>query len=306
MNIVKTNQIRHSVLCVTYNQEQYIEKAIESLFQGSVVPHEVFVFDDCSVDRTIERLEVLREKYGDVIKVIRNEKNLGVFGNLNQIKTYPTGDIIHLLAGDDWIEPGIFEEMNNIVDRKNLKPIDESFAIVCESYSFKDNSLKKIPLKLREGDALYKAILRREIYYMPVGLSAKYFKNFPNYRLDLGVWADYLHTVCFTKNCSSVYLANKAFPVYREGVGLSSKLSPRNQYISFLKAIDVLMKEHSDILDFKDKLYLKYSVAFYKFLLQKNFLNFTRLLIYISLNIGNGVKLSDLKVLARSFFSDVA
>lgn len=296
MNIDKKVDVKHSVLCITYNQESYIEKAISTLFEGTVHPYEVIVFDDCSSDATYEKLLALQNKFGSVLKIIRNENNLGIFKNLNQIKSHPTGDIIHLLAGDDWFEPGMFEEMNNLIKKKDLNPKNERFAIVCESFAYRNETLNRIAIKKSKIIKLYKSMLRRELYYMPVGLSAAYFKTYPTYKTDIGLWADYVHTVLFTRNCEQLYFLDAAYPVYREGVGVSSKSNEKTQYQSFLKSTELLLSEHLEILDNDDISYLNYSKDLYSFLIDKKLTSLVKVVVSFIININNGAKIRDLKL----------
>ena len=133
--------VRHSVLVVTFNQEAYIEQAIASLFHGAVWPDEVIVADDCSGDGTVDLLMRLREQYPDRIRVMCNRVNLGIYSNLNQLAPLATGDIVHMLAGDDWYEPGMFERMNAEIARRGLNPRGERFMLAPDAYWFKDAHL---------------------------------------------------------------------------------------------------------------------------------------------------------------------
>ena len=59
-----------SVLCITYNQEKYISKALDSIFsQNTTFDFEVIVHDDASTDGTKAILEKYKERFGDKLKV---------------------------------------------------------------------------------------------------------------------------------------------------------------------------------------------------------------------------------------------
>lgn len=125
------------VCIVTYNQEQYIAQAIESVLMQEPCGHEVvaYVGDDCSTDRTGEICDEIANRYSSTktqintvpainqkkiekntensqsvrIKVIHNEKNLGLVGNtmnLLDIMRKDGCDYIAMLDGDDyWSDP---------------------------------------------------------------------------------------------------------------------------------------------------------------------------------------------------------
>lgn len=114
-------KVKHTVLMVSYNQEEYLPLALDSLFSQSELPYEVVISDDCSTDGTWNVIMEYYNKYPAIVKPIRNKRNLGVFGNINQVKKLPTGDIISWLSGDDLYKPGIFETFNEVVSGDNEK-----------------------------------------------------------------------------------------------------------------------------------------------------------------------------------------
>ena len=48
--------IKISVFIVTYNQEAYVEQAIDSVLQQSVKPYEIVISDDCSKDGILYKI----------------------------------------------------------------------------------------------------------------------------------------------------------------------------------------------------------------------------------------------------------
>ena len=96
-----------SVLMVTYNHEQYIAKALESVFaQKHPYSFEVVVGDDASTDRTSEIVADFSQKYPGVIKFIRHPKNVGHCRNYFCVLKACQGEYVALLDGDDyWTDP---------------------------------------------------------------------------------------------------------------------------------------------------------------------------------------------------------
>lgn len=70
----KKNKI--SVIVSAYNTESYIEKCINSLINQSYSNMEIIIVNDCSTDKTREKLV----QYENIqnIKIIDNEKNMGL------------------------------------------------------------------------------------------------------------------------------------------------------------------------------------------------------------------------------------
>lgn len=92
-----------SVILFTYNQERYVEEAIMGLLSQDYDNIEFIFSDDCSQDMTpfiIQRY--INEKFlGRKVIFNRNERNLGIVGNLNKAISLASGDYYVLAAGDD-------------------------------------------------------------------------------------------------------------------------------------------------------------------------------------------------------------
>lgn len=95
-----------SVALITYKQEGYIDECIQSALAQKVdFPMEIVVGDDCSPDSTGAILEGYAQKYPDIVKYKRREKNLGMHRNWEQTIRDCNGKYIALLEGDDyWID----------------------------------------------------------------------------------------------------------------------------------------------------------------------------------------------------------
>lgn len=104
----KGKDITVSILCATFNHEDFIEDAIHGfLSQKTTFPFEVIIRDDASSDRTAKIIKSFADKYPDIIKPI--------FETVNQyphIKAMPIlrnramGKYLAYCEGDDyWIDP---------------------------------------------------------------------------------------------------------------------------------------------------------------------------------------------------------
>jgi len=92
-----------SVLCITYNQADYIGQALDSfLAQVTDFDVEIVVSDDCSTDATQEILESYRQRLGGKIRVLRSSVNLGVTRNFRRAMNACRGKYIALCEGDDF------------------------------------------------------------------------------------------------------------------------------------------------------------------------------------------------------------
>lgn len=124
-------------LCLlAFNQEEFIEDAVNSALMQTYPYLEILISDDCSSDRTFEIIEELIKEYNGQHKVIlnKNSKNLNIGGHLNTISKIASGDLIVFAAGDDISLPYRVEKLVNrwfelrmpsIVMHSNYTPINE-------------------------------------------------------------------------------------------------------------------------------------------------------------------------------------
>lgn len=65
-----------SILCTSYNHENYIEEAIDGfLMQETDFPFEIIIHDDASTDNTVDKIKPYAEKYPNIIKTILQKEN---------------------------------------------------------------------------------------------------------------------------------------------------------------------------------------------------------------------------------------
>ena len=92
-----------SVAMITYNHEPFIREAIEGvLMQQTHFPYELVIGEDCSTDRTREICIEYQQKHPDKIRLLLNEKNLGMMPNFIQTLNACSGKYIALCEGDDY------------------------------------------------------------------------------------------------------------------------------------------------------------------------------------------------------------
>ena len=108
MEISKTNQTPLlSILCITYNHEKSISKAINSfLKQEASFDFEIVIGEDCSTDKTLEIIFEFQKNHPEIIKIIKSENNVGVVENFRRTLAACRGKYIALCEGDDyWNDP---------------------------------------------------------------------------------------------------------------------------------------------------------------------------------------------------------
>jgi glycosyltransferase involved in cell wall biosynthesis len=107
----------HVSVCVpTYNYGRFLPDCIESVLQQDLGDFELIICDDASTDET----QHLLEAYATIdprIRVVRNERRLGMNGNLKRAADFARGSLIKILCADDWLAPSCLSTMADLMDR---------------------------------------------------------------------------------------------------------------------------------------------------------------------------------------------
>lgn len=101
-----------SIITVTYNVADTIEKTIESVLNQTYDNIEYIIVDGMSTDGTWEKIC----KYSDQISVMIHEPDKGLYYAMNKGIHRATGDIIGIINGDDWYPPDAVETAVSMMD----------------------------------------------------------------------------------------------------------------------------------------------------------------------------------------------
>lgn len=110
----------NSIILSTYNGEKYIRDQMQSLLNQTRQADEVFIFDDCSSDNTINIVNdfIKENQLGERWTVYQNSHNKGWESNFMDAISVVSGDIVFFCDQDDfWLKNKI--EIYNKVFRNN-------------------------------------------------------------------------------------------------------------------------------------------------------------------------------------------
>ncbi|SFB75440.1 Glycosyl transferase family 2 [Flexibacter flexilis DSM 6793] len=92
-----------SVCMITYNHEQYIAQAIESIIgQQTDFDYELIIGEDCSKDGTRSICVDYQQKYPDKIKLVLHNPNVGMLPNFLSVLDKCEGEFVAMCEGDDY------------------------------------------------------------------------------------------------------------------------------------------------------------------------------------------------------------
>lgn len=143
-----------SIVVLTYNQEQYIEAALEGVASQDYPNLEIIVSDDNSNDNTKKVIENFRLKYKGSQKIIYNynNENLGLVRHFNKIMSMVTGDYVVLAAGDDIS----LKNRTTLSVREIRKAGVDSLALNFKYIDGKGNDMNKCAFKLTNDIKIFK------------------------------------------------------------------------------------------------------------------------------------------------------
>lgn len=109
---------RISVLVTVYNREAYLAQTLHSILASSLRDFEVIVVDDCSRDQSAAIAEQIATD-DQRIRVVRNQTNLGDYGNRIKAASLACGTYLKYVDSDDLIYPHTLNVMVDAMERNN-------------------------------------------------------------------------------------------------------------------------------------------------------------------------------------------
>ncbi len=97
-----------SIVVPNYNHARFLPRCLDALTSQSILPSEILVIDDGSTDDSVSVLDEYASRH-PVVRVLRNEQNLGVVPTMNRGLAEATGEYVGFLAADDRVLPRLFE-----------------------------------------------------------------------------------------------------------------------------------------------------------------------------------------------------
>lgn len=137
---------RISILTPVWNGLPFLQECIDSVVQQSVAEWEMLISDDCSTDDSRAYLKSLNDHR---IKRFYQDKNLGIFGNLNYLYSHAKADTVLILCQDDFL---LEDGLEKILE--TWKEADDEVAFICFNRpQLKDACGDLLPRKIQPKDS---------------------------------------------------------------------------------------------------------------------------------------------------------
>lgn len=250
------NQAKISVVVITYNQQDCIAKALESLTCQKDWIYEIVISDDCSKDNTWQVVNEYASKYPGLIKPFQNEKNLGIYGNMLVGYKRATGNVIATLSGDDEYMPDCCEKAVKFLEEQEV--LDKVFHLYFNrrrhfadnrpNYTFKN----KLAASPRRMSYAIRRFISEPTFFSPQILDRCVPPS------DLGKCGDFYWNLNRMYHSDVVLYYDATSVIYNAGIGVSVTVSKRKTRDSERLVFNRIISKNEMQFSIKDLNYVRY------------------------------------------------
>jgi glycosyltransferase involved in cell wall biosynthesis len=132
-SLIMSNEYPLITCCLlTYNNERYVNEAVNSVLNQTYSPLEIIISDDNSKDRSFELVEEIIKNYKGPHKVILNKNtvNMGLCAHLNKVISMASGYYIIGCAGDDVSVKDRVQKVYDHIANTNIKYLNTAFYVL--------------------------------------------------------------------------------------------------------------------------------------------------------------------------------
>lgn len=129
-----------SVLMANYNHARFLPRSLSALVSQSRPPDEIIVVDDGSTDNSVAIIEDFASRH-PVIRLLRNESNLGSFTSVARARAAATGQHLYSASADDEVLPGFFEQAMAMAEKHPRAGVVFGNMVIVDSHGKKQNTI---------------------------------------------------------------------------------------------------------------------------------------------------------------------
>lgn len=143
-----TQDSKISTFIPNRNHQKYLRQSAQSVLSQSLLPFELFLIDDASVDGSADEMEELARTYKGPVKVkVRTRTyHAGHIATYNKGILACTGEYVHLMAADDrLIDPSFYEKAQEILTDPEIGMVFGGL-VIADEYGQQNGKEIKPPL----------------------------------------------------------------------------------------------------------------------------------------------------------------
>ena len=241
-----------TVIIPLYNKENYIEKALQSIFNQTFTNYELLIINDVSTDSSVEKvIPFLSEN----VKLIHHEKNSGLSVARNTGIAHASTNYITFLDGDDVWKPTFLETIHQlIVNFPEARIFGTNYEEVYPSKTYQPHNgsnelsngftgyLNFFKINVRQGIYNHGSVCFHKEVYEKVGNYNPEIK-FSN-DIDFNIRANYHFKLAYSNTVQMSYLMEVQHQITRNSI-LHKKIPNYDVYENWAKQNPDL-KKHLD------------------------------------------------------------
>lgn len=277
-----------NVLIITYNQEDVIQRTLDSiLIQKDYGLNKIIVSDDCSKDKTWEILQEYQKKWPHLFDIYRNEINKGIYQNTDIVtKKRGIADFYIFIAGDDCLGDDYFsnvqEKMSEIkINMDTPIGIFSDVKILTPDGSVK---IKKQEIIANKRYIPFSLLLRKKVMNRSVLINDSVINKYEEVDYSKGLHC--AEAVFDSQNVRIIkewYYVDTIGEVYYSGIGISTKLAKTEYYKQ--EAFDQWEYFDKHLIESEnDHRYAKAMMLRAQYLMNNNFLDLVKAIVYFSIS----------------------
>ena len=231
-----------TVIVTSYNQRNYLCRAIESVLRQTAQPH-IIISDDYSTDGSQELILKYADKFPRIIRPYLHSQNMGVSRNrkfaLSRVRT----KLVTTLDGDDWYHPRKIEYELKLYNRSQWAQI------IYSNYFLVNEKGKIIWVRYKspfqpKGNLFLKVVSRSYPLMRDMMVETRCFKDVGNFDENLSLYEDWDIKIRLTKYYNADYCHRPLIYHRKHDAGLSNQ-SPNNHFI----AMRYILQKNMELLD---------------------------------------------------------
>ena len=258
-----SNNVEISIIMTTYNQEMYVEKAIQSaLNQKTDFYYEILIGDDFSTDNTKEICLTYAQKFENIITLDSRTKNIGLINNYADLIKKAQGKYIAILEGDDyWIDLYKLQKQYDFLENNDYGLVYTNSYLLDQGSQKIQKKYNKLP-PVHSGD-LYDLLLKdnhivaiticfeREFIVKKISEDYQYIQNFKT--------IDYYILLMISKSFKIAYLdeVTSVYRVHDNSISNTINFEKKHIFLKSSYAIRELFLKKEKADSQKKELFLK-------------------------------------------------
>ena len=218
-----------SVYITSYNQKTYLNEALQSVLNQTLMPFEIIIIDDASDDGSQDLISNYCIKFPNLIKSVFNPENKGISACRNIALNLVKGDYTTWLDGDDIYLPRKLEVQSNLIKKGGVNLVYTNY------YYAKDDISNLYQIwcsninEITKSKNIFKAVVCRNFpmsnLFRYELVETKMLKSIGGYDENLKIYEDFDFRIrlCETANTTFSFEPLIVYRIHGKGLSNASK-----------------------------------------------------------------------------------